>query len=283
MTLHLFGAEGRTDAPEVLAEAEVDCTPAAVAVQLGLIAAEEPRIVDAKVIADVGAGSGIWGQVAGLVAPKAQILGLEKRESEIPGLCQRGDYDRIVHAPFSTEAIRALADGLKIGAVLSNPPFSVAFAPKAPWWLALRDAGVLADDAIIGLFGLTQAMQGDKAVQVLRRWSPALQIRCGGRPEFRPHGGRTWAPIPKKRRVPGGPTHEWRENGGDSREYCLWLWDMRYGHDLRRPSWRVVQAPVLPAELRRWEDGAVPGTMPLEPPLVQRVRDDYLEVVAGGG
>lgn len=279
MTLHLFGAEGRTDAPEVLAEAEVDCTPAGTAVQLGLIAAEEvPRIVAAKVIADVGAGSGIWGQVARLVAPEAQILGLEKRESEIAGLCQRGDYDRIVHAGFSAEAIRALAGGLKIDVVLSNPPFSVAFNPKAPWWLALRDAGVLAEDAIVALFGLTQAMQGREAVDVLRRWSPALQIRCGGRPEFRPHGGRTWAPIPKRRRVPGGPTHEWRENGGDSREYCLWVWDMRYGHDLRRPAWRTVQAPVLPAELRRWEEGSVPGTYPLDAAMVERVRAEYLAV-----
>ncbi len=78
---HLFGAAGRTDAPDVLAELEVDYTPVAVAVQLLLGLKrwtwDKPRILDPA------AGSGCWGRAARAVfGADAYLVGVEPRASE---------------------------------------------------------------------------------------------------------------------------------------------------------------------------------------------------------
>lgn len=104
----------------------------------------------------------------------------------------------------------------------------------------------------VALLGLSQWGQSAEAQAHLARWSPALQLRLGGRPAFR-QDGKT-----------------------DSREYSLWVW-LRQAPILlrtsrRRPSWLTLQLDPLPLELRRWSPSAVPGTYPLDAALVEEVR-----------
>lgn len=78
---HLFGAAGRTDAPEVLAALEVDYTPPAVAVQLVLAFGIEFVIHRPRVL-DLAAGSGSWSRAARACLPGCYIVGVDARESE---------------------------------------------------------------------------------------------------------------------------------------------------------------------------------------------------------
>jgi hypothetical protein len=176
-----------------------------------------------------------------------------------------------------------LLDGRRFDLVATNPPFSAFGSHDAKkrlryWPAELARHHALTSDGIILFLGLSQWGQGEEAAKNLQVWPPFLQLRCGGRPQFRGVGTTRLAPIPKSRRVPGGPTHEMRENAGDSREYSAWCWrlaDYRPAEKLarpRRPSWDTVQLPVLPSALREWHPSAVPGTYPIEPALVAEVR-----------
>ena len=64
---HLFGAAGRTDDDQTLAELEVDYTPPAVAVQ-ALLALRDHGFLgdDCRRVLDPAAGSGCWGGPPGL-------------------------------------------------------------------------------------------------------------------------------------------------------------------------------------------------------------------------
>lgn len=286
-TLHLFDAAGRTDPQAVLEDREADYTPVPVALQ-GLMFAmrKVPRLHMVGDALDPSAGSGAFGRaLRALLDERARIYGIEPRESEIAGLRAGGAYSNVCRAEFDASEIRrTLVDerGVKIELAASNPPFT-AYEPatkaepdKLPWWLDLRDRGCLHDRGVVLFLGLSQAMQGRDAYRMLQRWSPRWQLRCGGRPEFRVHGGYREVEIPPKKRRPGGPTHKKVKNGGDAREYSFWLWDMDYGHDMAEPAWTTVQMPVLPKAYRVWDEKAVPGTYPVESSLVAEIRERYL-------
>jgi hypothetical protein len=105
---------------------------------------------------------------------------------------------------------------------------------------------------------------------------PVPRRRTGRAPR---QGAQTWAKIPKDKLVPGGPTHELRDNGGDSREYCHWVWhedDRPNTLNMRRPSWTTDQLLEMPIDFRRWDPESVPGTYPVEPALVELIRERYL-------
>lgn len=248
---HLFGAAGRTDDDQVLAELEVDYTPVAVAVQLLLTLrgylAPHVRILDPA------AGSGAWARAARAVLPEynVHITGVEPRASERANLEAACDeaYSMDFATFLTTDEARR---GRKFDLIVTNPPFN-AFADFWPG-LVLK-TNILAPGGMLALYGLSQWGQSAEASANLRRWSPSWQLRLGGRPAHRPDGKT------------------------DSREYSLWGWDIEDLHLTRRahrPRWTCEQLPELPLEMRRWPPSAVPGTYPIEPALVDEIRRRYL-------
>jgi hypothetical protein len=242
---HLFGGEGRTDSAEVLADHEADYTPTAVALQLFLALVEQvPRVAYAARCLDPAAGSGVWGQVMRAVLDeRARIDAIEPRASEVAGLTERHIYTRVANDAFDASK---LDPDDRYDVVATNPPFS---AFKAGWWLDLFAAGRLHGEAVVAFLGLSQWGQTKAAEPLLKRWSPTLQIRCGGRPHFRG-----------------------AEDGSDSREYCLWVWINGGVKKPVRVGWWTAQLPVLPSELRTWSKSAIPGTYPIDLALIAEVR-----------
>lgn len=244
---HLFGAAGRTDSAEVLAELEVDYTPVAVAVQLLLTL--ERDLGPAPRILDPSAGSGCWGRAARAVWPDCVLVGVEPRASEQANVAAA--YTFAYHLDLTTFLLRH--QEFKHGGfdlIVTNPPFS-AFAEF--WPGLLLDAGLVAPGGRVALYGLSQWGQSADAAEHLRRWSPSWQTRLGGRPAHRANGQT------------------------DAREYSMWGWDVEDLHLQRaRPWWRTEQLRQLPLEMRRWSLSAVPGTYPIEPALVDEIRRRYL-------
>jgi hypothetical protein len=46
--------------------------------------------------------------------------------------------------------------------------------------------------------------------------------------------------------------------------------------NMRRPRWWAEQLPEMPIGYRKWSPTAVPGTYPVEPALVEILRERYL-------
>lgn len=267
-------APGRTDAPEVLDELEVDYTPAGVVVQLLLalfdeLQARQPGWAPAHVL-DPSAGSGVFGRALRALLPDAHLTGLEPRVSEWDNLVRA--YDRAAIGRAQDVGDGDALDLLGMwDLIATNCPWS-GFSEG--WPLLFRRRHRLTARGAVALYGPTQWGQAAEHQPILQAWSPALQIRVAGRVKHRGEGTKRLAPIPAKRRVPGGPTHEWRENGADSREVCLWVWLMT--HNPAKPYWTTIQLPELPAELRTWHPESVPGTYPIEPALVAEIKERYL-------
>lgn len=248
---HLFGAAGRTDSAEVLAELEVDYTPVAVAVQLLLTL--ERDLGPAPRILDPSAGSGCWGRAARAVWPDCVLVGVEPRASEQANVAAA--YTFAYHLDLAAFLLRH--QEFKHGGfdlIISNPPFDVAFT-KDYWPGLLLDAGLVAPGGRVALYGRSQWGQSIEAAANLRRWSPSWQRRLCGRPAHRADG-RT-----------------------DSCEYSLWGWDIEdlsLARSRPRPEWCCEQLPELPTKMRRWDSSAVPGTYPIEPAMVDEIRRRHL-------
>lgn len=266
----LFGAPGRTDSPSELKEKEVDYTPIPVCLQvllalLGCVA-DRPRILDPA------AGSGAWCRAARAVFPGCWIIAVEPRESERANL--EAAADEVFIGTFE-EYLATQPEPFDL--IAGNPPFS-AFS-KHFWPGLILKHGLLKPSGSISFYNLSQWGQAADSSSHLRVWSPSFQYRVGGRVEHRGKGTKTWTKIPKSKRTPGGPTHEWRENGGDSREYCHWVWhsDLRpHSLGMRRPRWVAEQLPEMPIGYRQWLPASVPGTYPIDSSLVDEIRTRYL-------
>lgn len=275
---------GRADAPEVLEALEVDYTPVAVAVQLLVALIAEANLPTPSRILDPSAGSGCWPRAARAVfGEQPFIVGVEPRASESQNI---RDACNEAHTLDCATYLATLPGAPVVGPpprprmspfdlICTNPPFS-AFESSCFWPLEFLRAGLLHADSFVVFYGLTQWGQSDDAVTAMRAWPPSLCLRLGGRPQHRGKGTKRLAKIPKSRQVPGGPTHELRDNGGDSREYCAWVWSARDGRERRGglPSWRTVQLPVLDAPLRQWLPDDVPGLRPIDQALVERLRGE---------
>lgn len=283
----LFTSAGRTDAPEVLAEHEVDYTPPPVAIHLLLgleLALRELGADDwtPHHAWSPSAGSGCWPRVMRVLWPHLHITGTDVRASELANLERACDVAGICDAFADDGPTR----GRLFDFIADNIPFSGFGAPdfekRCRYWPAeIAARSMLAPSGLIMFYGLTQQFQTEDAAANLAIFPPFLCIRCGGRPQHRGVGTTRRIEIPEERRVVGGPTHETRKNGGDSREYCGWVWrasDYDADFAARGPrrrrlcSWTTVQLPVLPHELRVWHPNAVPGTYTIEPALVDEVR-----------
>lgn len=246
----LFGGlDGRTDDAETLAALEVDYTPPAVAVQLLL--ALRRHLGDAwapRRALDPAAGSGCWGRaMRAVLGGGVDLVGVEPRVSEEANLIA---YDTGFTLTIERFIEVTRGGSVTYDLVASNPPFS-AFEASHFWPLALLEAGLLHDNSIVALYGLSSWGQSEAAQTTLRSWSPMLQLRLGGRPAHRGNGQT------------------------DGREYSLWVWSCADGRARKMgasPSWWTEQLPVLPAGLRRWSRSAVPGTQPIERVLVDEVR-----------
>lgn len=245
---HLFGAAGRTDAPEILVALEVDYTPPAVAVQLMLLLAQWVDVASPLRILDPSAGSGCWGRAARAVfGDRAHLVGVEPRASEHASLA--AVYDDVRGCDFATFAA---GDDEAFDLVATNPPFS-AFSDFWPDLVIAHE--LLRPGGCLALYGRSQWGQSAEASAALRRWSPSFQWRLGGRPAHRADGKT------------------------DSCEYSLWGWDIEDLHltaKQRRPSWRCSQLRELPVAMRRWSPTAVPGTYPIDQALVDEIRTRYL-------
>ena len=268
---HLFDKAGRTDSAEVLEELEVDYTPVAVAVQLLLTL--ERDLTPAPRILMPACGSGCWARAARAIFPGCHIVGVEPRESERTNVAAACDEAFV--GTLAEYIATASGKGSGFDLVADNPPFS-AFTDLF-WPGLLLDAGLIAPGGRVAFYGLSQWGQSADAAAHLRRWSPSWQARMGGRVEHRGRGTQSPRPIPKRLQVPGGPTHEMRNNGADAREYSFWGWDIE-DLNLRRtrPWWHTEQLPELPTALRQWSPAAVPGTYPIDPALVDEIRRRYL-------
>ena len=246
---HLFGAAGRTDDAAVIADLEVDYTPPAVAVQAllvllarGLLGAD----ITARVL-DPAAGSGCWGRATrAVLGPTPHLVGVEPRTSEDANLAAYDAGFTLTLERF-IECVRGPVKPFDL--IATNPPFS---AFESFWPAMLRDAGLVAPGGLVVLYGLTQWGQSAQAIAHLHRWSPSLQLRCGGRIAHRESGK------------------------ADARECSVWVWDEADAARQSRPRWSTEQLPELPLEMRRWSPAAVPGTYPIEPALVDEIRRRYL-------
>lgn len=248
MSLDLFaGPAGRTDDAATLAALEVDYTPIPVALQLTitllhLVAsrwASRPTVR----VADPSVGSGAWARaMRAVLGARAHITGIEPRASERDNLRAACD----AHYIGLLEDAARHKPPQRFDLVASNPPFT-SFARN--WPGLLFDAGWLADDAVVALYGLTQWGQSADSIPALQSWCPRYQIRCAGRVAHREDGK------------------------ADSREYCLWVWCVEDRGHRPFPSWTTVQVPtVLATERRRWRLGAEPGLHPIEPAMVEQIR-----------
>lgn len=241
---HLFGAAGRTDDPEILAELEVDYTPVAVAVQLLLTL--ERTVAPGPRILVPSCGSGCFARAARAVFPGCYIVGVEPREAEASNVAAACDeaYTMTLAEYLDTNATRPF------DLIADNPPFS-AFEEFWPGLLLAED--LVANGGIVAFYGLSQWGQSAAAAALLRRWSPSWQRRLGGRPAHRGDGQT------------------------DARNYSFWGWDAEDIEPLgARPRWTCEQLPELPSALRQWSPSAVPGTYPIEPALVDEIRRRYL-------
>jgi hypothetical protein len=296
----LWGSAGRTDSAEVLESFEVDYTPVGVAVAWLLALAELyslPTLLQPARrgigrrwrraaprrrlrILDPSAGSGVFGRAAlAVFGGDALLVAVEPRESEREGLLDIYDHVHTGTLEGWLALVSASDERPAFDLVVTNPPFS---AFESGWaWLDIRAAGLLAPGAIVAMVGLSQWGQGEASGEVIGRWCPDAQLRIGGRIAYRPKGSRRWVEIPRKRRTPGGPSHEWRENSTDTREYALWCWRnglaasraiaVFAGRRSTAKSWQTLQLEVLPPELREWKADAVPGTYAIDRLLVVRV------------
>ena len=264
----IFGASGRTDDDATLAELEVDYTPVGAALQLvmALRQSMRPTTTIRRALCPA-AGSGVFVRALRALDPGIVVDANDARQSE---------YDNIVSAVSGTGGDASFGDferwityppkGRKYDLVIDNPPFKWF---KTGIWEAIFGSGMVRKRGLVAFLGLSQWGQSEEAWPMMCRRSPILQIRLGGRLAFRPAGETSMRPIPKDRRVQGGPTHEPKKNGTDQREYSLWVWSES---DEGRIGWHTVQLPTLPAELRSWSSAAVPGTYPIDKALVERVR-----------
>lgn len=274
----LFGASGRSEGQAILDDLEVDITPTGVALQECLALAQiyrwawKPDNLESqpegspppliRVLCPT-AGSGPWARAIRValefIGCRVHVTAMDIRESERANLERAADV--AIVGRFPDDAPRDLFD-----VVIDNIPFS-GFADR--WHVKCRDLGIVRQGGIVAFYGLTSWGQGEESVAALSEWTAETAIRVGGRVAHRPIGELRWSKIPKRRRVPGGPTHEWRESTTDMREVSVWVW--------RDPGtslvWTTHQLPVLPPELRRWDKSAVPGTYPIEPDLVARVKE----------
>jgi len=265
----LFGSSGRVESQEILEALEVDYTPVGVALQQCLTIVEtykwmlRPHAGPTIRVLCPTAGSGAWVRCirAALedIGCRAHITAMDARESERANLERAAD--RVVIGRFPEDAPAELFD-----IVIDNIPFS-GFADR--WHVKCRDLGIVRTGGIVAFYGLTSWGQGEESVAALKEWTPETALRAGGRVAHRPIGEMRWSKIPKKRRVPGGPTHEWRESTSYMQDVSVWIW--------RDPGtslvWTTHQLPVLPADLRRWEKGSEPGTYAIERPLIDRVKE----------
>lgn len=271
MTLSLFGeGTGRTDAPDILKIFEVDYTPIPVCLQV-LLALEGYVVLRPRCL-DPAAGSGAWCRSVRAVYPGAYIVAVEPRESE------RANLELAADEVFIGTFEEYLATNPEpFDLIAGNPPFT-AFSEHFWPGLILR-AGLLKPGGTISFYNLSQWGQSADGSAHLRVWSPSVQYRVGGRVEHRGKGTYSWAEIPLKQRKPGGPTQELRKNGADSREVCHWIWhedDRPNTLGMRRPSWTTDQLLEMPIDYRRWDPASVPGTYPVDPALVEIIRERYL-------
>lgn len=261
----LWGERGRTDTDDVLTRLQVDYTPVGVALQLLLALLEIFADLVTDVALDPAAGSGCWGRaMRAICGPRVHLIGIEERASESHNLAAA--YDEHYIGDGLTSLVRPKR---RPNLIATNPHFR---AFETAWPAEFRDRQILAPGGIVAFYGLSQWGQTLEAAPHLARWSPAMQLRVGGRVGHRGKGTQRLAPIPQTRRQANGPTHELRENGGDSREVSLWIWTDTPRTSSRRPSWRTEQLPILPEHLRCWQPTSVPGTFPIEPALVEEVR-----------
>lgn len=268
---HLFSEAGRTDSPEALRMGQADYTPIAVCVQVLLMLAgfvvARPRILDPS------AGSGAWCRAARAVFPGCYIVAVEPRGSERANL--EAAADEVFIGTFE-EYLATNPEPFDL--IVGNPPFAEAFSERF-WPGLILQHGLLKPAGTVSFYGLTQWGQAAETSAHLRRWAPSVQYRVGGRVEHRGKGTMTLAKIPKAEQVPGGPTEEWRKNGGDSREYCHWVWHLEDRHlreGQRAPSWTCEQLLEMPIGYRQWSPAAVPGTYPVDAALVDEIRRRYL-------
>lgn len=206
---------------------EADYTAAPLSLLLVLILLRETGIRPRRIL-DPSAGSGSWGRAAAVVWPDAELVALEPREQEAPGL--RHVYHRVVVGRFGEADVGGPYDLL-----LGNPPFS---AWTTGWHVLARRRGLLTANGRVALLGLSQWGQSRQAWPLLREWPPELQIRTGGRMQGRGDGST------------------------DARETSLWVFRAYRSPDIN-PRWSVVQAPPLGRRLHSWGGGRVPGVQPL--------------------
>jgi hypothetical protein len=272
MQAHLFGEAGRTDSALVLKGREVDYTPIPVCLQVLLALALAGYVALRPRCLDPAAGSGAWCRAMRAAYPGCYIVAVEPRESE------RANLEAAADEVFIGSFEEYLATGPEpFDIIAGNPPFS-AFSEHFWPGMVLKHS-LLRAGGSLSFYGLSQWGQSADGSAHLRKWSPSVQYRVGGRVEHRGEGTQSLAKIPKKLQKPGGPTHELRDNGGDSREYSHWIWheeEIKRSVNMRRPRWWAEQLPEMPIGYRKWSPTAVPGTYPVEPALVEILRERYL-------
>lgn len=207
---------------------EVYLTPGPVAEQ-GLLVARQVLRVRPQALVDVGFGTGVFGQRAALVFPRARRLGIEVRTSEVAAARH---YHDVHWGSFLEPAAMRFVRVARPSLLVSNPPFSRVrqllelaheLLPPHAWILLLvRDTwgGAEADE------------------EELRRRPPSAEFRIPGRLRMRVGKGRSG-----------------RQLGGDN---CGHSWLAFRAGRRGPPIWPRILLPPLPGQLLRWSQS--PGT-----------------------
>lgn len=183
-------------------------------------------------IADLGAGAGVWSMVSRAVWPRAEVLGLEVRGSELAHLSRHCHHVMLGAIQQLGRRIVAWRPDL----VVSNPPFSLT-----------GDFLELALEAAPIVVFLVRATWGDseEANDLLERYPPAIDLVITSRPHMLP-------------RLACDGEHR----GGDNVGHQVLVWS-RARRSLVAQRLRL---PRLPSSLIRWVER--PGTELEPPPLL---------------
>lgn len=180
-------------------------------------------------IADLGAGSGPFGQRCRRVFKGAHQLAVEIREEERPGLAW--NYDEVIVGDMfdSVERLRRYAPQL----VVSNPPYSVALA------VLLLALSIVAVGGHVLLFLRSTFGSSAEAWEQLRDQPPTHEFSVAGRPNMRQGTGATGQKL-----------------GGDFVPHTWLLFER--GHRPHHPSWERHPLPPLASEDLSWS--VIPGS-----------------------
>lgn len=155
-----------------------------------------------RVVIDIGAGAGGFGQVLRALYPRARLVAVEIRGSELPFL--RRHYDDVIIGDAMTVPLP------RADLVVSNPPFKLTVP------LAERAIGALSPDGVCAFLVRQTFGDSEEATAFLERHPPTAELTIAGRvamaaagEETKDHFGYQWLVWPSFKNDVNGLVVSW--------------------------------------------------------------------------